>query len=211
MNLFMTKKKRALLALKEQQAIEAKRQKELQAKMNVKKTLIEMKSQSKRLEQFKQTYINKGRKALSLGNEQSYRMAKSGLKTCLAKQKYLDTMIVNFEMAIELNDMNKVVGQFVQGINIISEQMKEITSTIDFTKAQNAFDQAMTNNATQYEALESFLAQAVDSFETVDISNAAISDDEIDILMSNNQMDVEHQIDREIDEKIKEVKTKLAN
>lgn len=215
MSLFTSKKKkeqRRLEALKrEEQLIEEQRRKEQQSRMNIKRTLLTLKSQTKKMEQFKSTCISRARQALRSGNQDSYRAAKAGLKICLTKQRMLDSMLINFEIKLEINDMNKVIEQFVIGINDITNQMKEVSDNLDLTKAQESFDQAMMKNTTNYEALENYLVQAVDSFESMDLSNASISDDEIDHLISNQAMDLESSLDKEIETKIEQVRDKLIS
>ena len=70
----------------------------------------------------------------------------TGLKMCLGKQKVIDVMIANFEISMQLNEMNKIIGDFVGGMNTLSEQMKDITSSIDMVKAQAAYEKAIATN-----------------------------------------------------------------
>jgi hypothetical protein len=146
-----------------------------------------------------------------VGNSTTYDMAKSGLKISLTKQKFLDSMIVNFEVAMEINDMNKVIGQFVEGINIISGQMKQITTSFDMSQAQNAFDNAMANNLTQYEALDAFMTTAVNSFDSMDAIGESISDDEINQLINHQAVDKESEIDKQIEQRIGQVRDRITN
>ena len=207
MSLLMSKKKKKEIELQQDQL---RIQRELQAKVRIKRTLNQMRNNSKKFEVIKKNYIEKARQATLVGNQQTYQLAKSGLKICLSKQRLLDSMICNFEVAMEINDMNKLIGEFVDGINIISKQMKNITSTVDMTKAQSAFDQAMVNNLSQYEALDAFLSSAVDSFESMDTVSDGVSDEEIDSLISNQVADAENEIDQEIDKKIGQVREKMG-
>lgn len=197
-------------ALKMQKAEEELKEREIQAKINIRRTLNMMKKQSFKLDSFKKNYIEKARMASSVGNKQTYQLAKSGLKLCLTKQKFLDTMVTNFEISIQINDMNEVIGEFVKGMNTLSDQMKNITSTVDMTKSQAAYDKAIANNAGQYEALDAFLSTAVDSIESIDDMGSDISDDEIDKLIENQVLDAEDRMDKEIDEKISDIKTKMG-
>ena len=192
----------------EKQEMERK-EKEIQAKINIKKTLSGMKSQSQKLERFKQEYIEKARKATLVGDVQTCKLAKSGLKICLSKQKVIDAMIANFEISMQLNDMNKIIGDFVIGMNTISEQMKNITSSIDMVKAQTAYEKAMANNEGQYQALDAFLETASESITSFDGIDSNISDDEIDELITNGAVDSENDIDQDIDKKINDIQSKL--
>lgn len=205
----LKEKKRQKKELEAQQALEAQRAKEMQARITVKRTLASMKKQSEKLDSYKKDYIQKAREASMVGNQQTFQLSKAGLKLCLTKQKFLDSMIANFELSVQVGDMNKVIGEFVDGMSIISDQMKSVTSTFDMTKAQMAYEKALTNNASQYEALNAFLDTAAESVDTIDVIDDGISDDEIDALITNQVLDTECDIDKEIEAKIKDVREKL--
>jgi hypothetical protein len=201
------KQEKERLRLEKEQA--EKMEKEIQAKINIKRTLSGMKTQSMKLERFKKDYIEKARKATLVGDAQTCKLAKSGLKICLSKQKVVDTMIANFEISMQLNDMNKIISDFVGGMNTISEQMKDITSSFDMVKAQTAYEKAIANNEGQYQALDAFLETASESIQAFDGIDSNISDDEIDTLINNGAVDSEDDIDQEIDKKISDIQARL--
>lgn len=207
-------KRRMLAEMEEQQRQmeeNAKREREFQAKISVRKTLSSMKKQSQKLEQFKKDYIDKARKASLSGNSQTYQLAKSGLKLCLTKQRFLDTMVANFEISMQFSEMNKVIADFIQGINTLSEQMAGMTSIVDMSKAQAAYDKAIADNAGQFEALDVFLNAAADSIGAFDDAGSDIGDDEIDKLIFHQVLDAEDDIDKEIDGKINAIREKMKN
>lgn len=197
-------------AAKLQAAEDAKKEKEMQAKIRIRRTLNNMKGQSAKLEGFKKDYIEKARKAALINNKQNYSFAKQGLKLCLSKQRFLDSMVSNFEIALQMNEMNKVINQFVAGMNEIAEDLKGVTSTLDIAKAQAAYDKALANNEGQYEALEAFLTEAESSIESFNGNNAEVSDDELDKLINNQAVDSETEMDDEIDSKISAIRQKMG-
>ena len=69
--------------------IEEQKEKELTARISVKRTLASMKKSCDKLNSFKEEYIEKARNAAKIGNKQSLQLAKSGLKLCLSKQRVL--------------------------------------------------------------------------------------------------------------------------
>lgn len=168
-----------------------------------------MKSQLAKLTPYKKTYINKAREAILVNNPQAYGLAKSGLKSLIAKQRFLETMVMNFELAVETNEMNRIIGSFVEGINVISGQLRQITSSVDMMKAQAAYDKAIANNVSQYEALQSFLETTSASFESMEVIGDNITDEEIDKLITNDAIDVESSIDQEIDNKLNSLRDKM--
>lgn len=204
------KRKIAKQQAQAQAAEEARKEKEIQTKISIKRTLNTMKAQSSKLDSFKKDYIEKARQAALINNKQTYNLAKQGLKMCLSKQRFLDSMVANFEIALQMNEMNKVINEFITGMNIISENLKGITSTIDISKAQAAYERAIANNESQYEALDAFLKEAEGSIESFAGSNADVSDEDLDMLINNEAVDSENEIDDEIDRKIASIKQKMA-
>jgi hypothetical protein len=211
MGLFMNKDGISHKEAKRLKQLQVKRYKEMKAKASVNRTLYDLKTQSKKLADFKSLYIEKAREALKVNNQEGYQLAKSGIKLSLTKQKFLDSMISNFEIAMQLNDMNEVIHSFVNGINIISGQLKKIVSSIDLIKAQEAFESAVYNNTNQYEALNNFVSVASEGFKNIDFSTQPINDEEIDQLITNQAIDSESQLDREIQNKINQIKDKMES
>ena len=78
------------------------------------------------------------------------------------------------------------------------------------SKAQAAYEKALSNNASQYEALESFLNETNNSFESMNDMTTAVNDEEIDKLISNQAADQMENIDRDIDEKITRLRERIG-
>lgn len=185
------------------------KEKEISTKIRIKRTLNNMKLQSSKLDGFKKEYIEKARQAALINNRQTYNLAKQGLKLCLSKQRFLDSMVANFEIALQMNEMNKVINEFVSGMNLIADEMKGVTSTIDITKAQAAYEKALANNQGQYEALDAFLREAEGSIESFNGNENDVSEDELDELINNEAADSEDNLDQEIDQKIENIRQKM--
>ena len=206
MDLFGINKRRNLRLQAEE---DARREKEVQTKIKIRKTLNGMKAQSAKLESFKKDYIDKARKAALINNKRNYNFAKQGLRLCLSKQRFLDSMVGNFEIALQMNEMNKVINGFVKGMNTIAEEMKGITTSIDIAKAQAAYERALENNEGQYEALDAFLKEAEASLESFNGSEGDVSEDELDKLINNQAVDSETELDDEIDNKIDAIRKQM--
>lgn len=189
---------------------EAQRQKEIQTRLHIKQALNKMKNQSNKFESFKQTYIENAKKAALTGNQETYRLAKTGLKICLSKQKCLDQMIANFELSLQVADMNKLVTEFFSGLNLLSEQMSNVTCGVDMTKAQAAYEKALANNESQYDALDAFLTTTGESIEALNGSDSSVSDDEIDKLINIQAADQVDDIDHEIENKISQLRERIG-
>lgn len=184
-------------------------QKKYEAKTRIKQALNKMKNQFNKLDSFKQNYIEKAKKAYLEGDQSTYNLVKSGLKMCLSKQKFLNQMITHFELTLEISDMNSVVTEFMSGINELSNQLGAITNGVDVAKAQMSYERALANNASQYEALETFLIEANSSIEGMNDNLPQVSDKEIDELISNNASCKEEEIDKEIENRLNSFKERM--
>ena len=76
-------------------------------------------------------------------------------------------------------------------------------------KAQNAYAKAVENNAGQFQALDAFLEEASESIDAYAGEDSAISDEEIDALITSEAVSSENNIDLEIDQKINDIQCKL--
>ena len=209
MDLFGFKKRKQEKIEKRRKEEEKLKEKEISTKIRIRRTLNDMKLQSSKLDGFKKDYIEKARQAALINNKQTYNLAKQGLKLCLSKQRFLDSMVANFEIALQMNEMNKVINGFVSGMNLIADEMKGVTSTIDIAKAQAAYEKALASNQGQYEALDAFLREAEGSIESFAGNENDVSEDELDMLINNEACDSEDSLDKEIDEKIANVRQKM--
>ena len=210
MDLFGFKKRKQEKIEKRRKEEEEKlKEKEISTKIRIRRTLNDMKLQSSKLDGFKKDYIEKARQAALINNKQTYNLAKQGLKLCLSKQRFLDSMVANFEIALQMNEMNKVINGFVSGMNLIADAMIGVTSTIDIAKAQAAYEKALASNQGQYEALDAFLREAEGSIESFAGNENDVSEDELDMLINNEACDSEDSLDNEIDEKIENVRQKM--
>lgn len=218
--MFNLRKKKELKIKEEEEAkkkaIEEAKENEMQRKLKIKKALSGMKAQSSKLDSFKEDYIVKARSALATDNKQAYKLAKQALKVCISKQKFLDNMVANFEIAIEMNEMNKVINEFVNGMNLIADEMKGINSNVDFVKAQEAYEKAVVNNESQFEAMSAFLEEAQAGIDSFANEGSDVSDEEIDKLINSvgsddNNIEKESNDDDEIDQRIKSIRQKMEN
>ena len=129
MKIFLNRKKRREWKQSEILRIEKhKKEKDFSNKLAIKRILNSMKVQSKKLDVIITDYIKKARKAVIEGNESKKRITKAALKICVSRQRFMESLILDLELGLELNSTNEMIKQFMEGINIISSQMTVITS-----------------------------------------------------------------------------------
>ena len=205
-DLFKSKKRIEAERLAHEQEM---KNREFNAKVTINKTLNKMKSQTKKLDEIKNGYIEQARKACLVNDVQSGKLARQGLKSCITKQRFLDSMIATFEISLQTNEMNRLIGDFVESMNLVSQEMSTMTSNFDISKAQSKYKEALQNNFNQNVALEEFIKEASDSIDCYEGDDDQVLDEEIDELISAQAVNSDVNIDAEISKKINAIKEKM--
>ena len=214
MSIFTSKKKKleienAKIAAQKQAEVESKRLKQLENKMNAKRNLAMFKKQLAKFDEYKSANIEKAKKAALIGNSQMYNAAKTSLKVCLSRQRHIESMIDTLETALQMNNMNALIGDFVKGINLMASQMQPEVSVAEMAKTQAAYQDALEKSAEQSEALESFISESTEVFDPT-VSTDNVTDEEIDKLIATEAANSVAPLDSDIDEKIASIQKKLS-
>ncbi len=151
-----------------------KRNKELEKRMKIRKTIMEMEKQINKLEEQKESYIKKGKEAKERGLTAQYNLALSGLKMTIAQQKRIMEMKLNFEITSQMKDMMEMTTNFLSGMQSLSKDMAGLTNQKQFAQAGQQFSEAMMGAEMQVEQIESFMDETEAAFS----SHSYMSQDE---------------------------------
>lgn len=151
-----------------------KRNKELEKRMKIRKTIMEMEKQINKLEEQKESYIKKGKEAKERGLTAQYNLALSGLKMTITQQKRIMEMKLNFEITSQMKDMMEMTTNFLSGMQSLSKDMAGLTNQKQFAKTGQQFAEAMMGAEMQVEQIESFMDETEAAFS----SHAYMSQDE---------------------------------
>ena len=208
----MTKRKKARLeaeAAERERVLEIERKnRAFQDRLTCKNTLKKMQHQVDRISASSEKYLLKAKEAYVRGDKSALELCKTQYKLTLARQRVLERMTLQFEMALDTNEMNGMVEEFVQGVSTIANQMQRVTSLADFQKASQEFQLAAMNSSAQLSALNAFMEAASGGLESLDIGDSGISEKELDLLISNqaaNDVTAANRIGASIDAKIAEL------
>ena len=151
-----------------------KRNKELEKRMKIRKTIMEMEKQINKLEEQKELYIKKGKEAKERGLTAQYNLALSGLKMTITQQKRIMEMKLNFEITSQMKDMMELTTSFLSGMQSLSKDMAGLTNQKQFAQAGQQFSEAMMGAEMQVEQIESFMDETEAAFS----SHSYMSQDE---------------------------------
>lgn len=143
-----------------------KQNKELEKRMKIRKTIMEMEKQINKLEEQKEAYIKKGREAKERGLTAQYNLALSGLKMTITQQKRIMEMKLNFEITSQMKDMMAMTSSFLNGMQSLSKDMVGLTNQRDFANTGKQFAEAMMGAEMQVEQIESFMDETEAAFSS---------------------------------------------
>lgn len=183
-------------------------QKEVEKKMLIKRTINSMNKQIQQLEEQKKSYIDAGKLAKQKGLNAQYNLACSGLRMCIAQQRRVYEMKLNFEITAQMKDMSAMTGEFLKGMSVLSKDMAKLTKEKDFMKVQKEFTGAMASVQTQTEMMEEFMDETEATFSTAS-SASQEENSEIDALMGNMAAG-DDMTEQMIDQELEELKKKMV-
>ena len=157
-----------------------KKNKEIEKKMLIKKTINTMNKQIDTLEAQKKVFIEKAKYAKKNGLESQYNLALTGYKMTLAQQKRAQEMLLNFEITAQMKDMTMMTSEFLGGMGVLSKQMAKLANNKDFVKVQKQFEVAMANVETQTQQIEVFMETSKDSFANASGVKATTDDSSVE-------------------------------
>ena len=172
----------------------SKRQKELEKRMAVKRTIRELSKQIKKLDTQKDSFISQGREAYSKGLKQQFNLAISGLRISLAQKRKVESMLLNLKITSQLKDISKMTVDFLNQMKNVSKDMIKLTDMKAFEKVSSEFEVAMDRFSDQTDHMESFLEDTDTSFQETLVDKDDIHDEEVmalifDSLEDNQKMD----------------------
>ncbi len=186
-----------------------RKNKEIEKKMLIKKTINAMNKQIETLEEQKKVFIDKAKEAKKHGLDSQYNLALTGYKMTLTQQKRAQEMLLNFEITAQMKDMTMMTTEFLGGMSVLSKQMSKLANKKEFVKVQKEFETAMANVETQTQQIEIFMETSKDSFASA--ANIKKTDDKEIDSMIENQIKSEDSTDDDIDAELEKLRKQLES
>ena len=142
----------------------SKKQKEIEQKMLVKRTINSMEKQIARLEEQKKVFVEAAKKAKEKDLEPQFNLALSGYKMTVQQQKRAQEMLLNFEITAQMRDVTMMTTEFLRSMCTISKEMSKLANAKEFEKIQAQFEEAITAVETQTDQMDAFMGMSQESF-----------------------------------------------
>ena len=187
----------------------SKQEKEMEQRLLIKRTLTKIQKYINELEAQKTKYIEAAKTAKNEGLQGQYNLAVSGLKMAMGQQKKAKEMLMNIELTAEMRDLTKVTAGFLEGMSTLSKEMSKTTKNMDFAKVQKQFEMAMMGVEETEENLDAMLENSDSEFSSLGTQASKIDDKELEAFIASQLNSEDASIDQQIDEALKNIKSKI--
>jgi len=191
----------------------SREERRIERNLEVRKGINAVKRTIGNLERNEREYLQKAKRAKSLGSGAQLNFLKQTLKKTMSQRVLMERQLLNIETAIQIKDQAEAHAQFAKSMNAISKTIGEMFAQTDLAKTQVQFEKAMQKAQTMEEQMELFLdlgAQSMFGSESAS-SSEIVSDKEIDNLINEEVAhDETAKIDEDIAGGIKEIQEELG-
>ena len=185
----------------------SKEQKQLEARLAIKRSIQELNKCDKSLERKKDEMIRHAQEAKRQGITQQYNMAMSSLKMILGYQKRTRAMVLQIQMAESMRDLTTMSTRFVETLGNVGKEMGALVKNANFAKNQLEFEKGMLQADNVMQQLEDFL-------DGTGMSREEMSDEEmneeVERLIDVTGAAESDPVDDEIERRLKEIESKKS-
>ena len=188
----------------------SKAEKDMEKRALVRKTIRSIEKYVAQLQDQKNQAIRSAQEARQQGSKQMYNLALSAIKTAMAQEKKAREMLLNFQLASQMRDLSAMTAGFLDGMSVLSKEMKEITGDMNFAKVQKQFAQAMQGVEETTDNIDAMLDNTDMAFGAISSAMGDIPDSELEALIGGME-DNANTSDTDIDTKVAEIEKQLKD
>lgn len=188
----------------------SKAEKEMERRALVRKTIRSIEKYVSQLQEQKNQAVKSAQEARQQGSKQMYNLALSAIKTAMAQEKKAREMLLNFQLASQMRDLSAMTAGFLDGMSVLSKEMKEITGDMNFAKVQKQFAQAMQGVEETTDNIDAMLDNTDMAFGAISSAMGDIPDSELEALIGGME-DSSTTSSADIDSKLAELERQLKD
>ena len=180
--------------------------KDMQKKLEEKQVLNALNTAVRSLERRRGEYAEKAKNALKHGNKAEYTAYVSLLKQVMFNLSQTQDMLINYQIAIELRDMQSLSSRFVKSMNAIMKDVYKISEAINAAASQQLFSKALHQQNVSAKQLQKLLQDNQFEYKCSVDSLSDISDEEVRALL---EVEIKKD-DYDIDETLSKLEKEFA-
>lgn len=191
----------------------SREERRIERNIEIRKGMNAIRRQISSLEKHEREYLQKAKRAKSLGSMPQLNFLKQTLKKTMSQRVLMERQLLNIETACQIKDQAEAHGQFAKSMNAISQAIGEMFRQTDLARTQVEFEKAMARAHSMEERMDLFLEISSQSMLGAEgePSGELVTDEQIDNMISEEIAHEEGaQIDGEIAEGMKEIEKELG-
>jgi chaperonin cofactor prefoldin len=189
----------------------SKEEKRIEWTIEVRRGLARIGRQIKTLEKNERGYIEKAKRARSMGANDQFEFLKKTLKKTALQRRQLERQLLNLETAAQIKDQVEANASFATAMGAVSKAIGQMFGSVNLTKTQAEFERSMAQAENMEERIAIFMDMSAESMLGYEgDADELVSDDEIDRMLSVQAAEEESTAqDSEIAEGLSAVRAEL--
>ena len=189
----------------------SREEKRIEWTIEVRKGLARIKRQIKSLEKNERGYIEKAKRAKSMGADDQFQFLKGTLKKTAVQRRMLERQLLNLETASQIKDQVEANASFANAMGAVSKAISQMFGSVNLTKTQAGFEKAMAQAENMEERISIFMDMSSESMMGYEgDSDELVADSEIERMLTEEAAGEESSVqDAEIAEGLAAVRDEL--
>jgi hypothetical protein len=189
----------------------SKEEKRIEWTIEVRKGLARIKRQIKSLEKNERGYIEKAKRAKSMGADDQFQFLKGTLKKTAVQRRMLERQLLNLETASQIKDQVEANASFANAMGAVGKAISQMFGSVNLTKTQAGFEKAMAQAENMEERISIFMDMSSESMMGYEgDSDELVPDREIERMLTEEAAGEESSVqDAEIAEGLAAVRDEL--
>jgi hypothetical protein len=189
----------------------SREEKRIEWTIEVRKGLARIKRQIKSLEKNERGYIEKAKRAKSMGADDQFQFLKGTLKKTAVQRRMLERQILNLETASQIKDQVEANASFATAMGAVGKAISQMFGSVNLTKTQAGFEKAMAQAENMEERISIFMDMSSESMMGYEgDSDELVPDREIERMLTEEAAGEESSVqDAEIAEGLAAVRDEL--
>jgi hypothetical protein len=189
----------------------SREEKRIEWTIEVRKGLARIKRQIKSLEKNERGYIEKAKRAKSMGADDQFQFLKGTLKKTAVQRRMLERQLLNLETASQIKDQVEANASFANAMGAVSKAISQMFGSVNLTKTQAGFEKAMAQAENMEERISIFMDMSSESMMGYEgDSDELVPDREIERMLTEEAAGEESSVqDAEIAEGLAAVRDEL--
>ena len=188
----------------------SKRDRQIERDIEIRRGVARVKRQIADLGKHEQDWLLKAQRAQEMGSTQELTFVKKTLKNTISQRRLLERQLLMMESAAQLKGQMETYQQFAESMGAVSKSIAEVFQSTDLVQTQREFESAIAKAESMEQMMDIFLSMSSGSMMEVGSATEAVTDDEIDRLLTERQAESKQaDLDPETEKDLRKIEEEL--